>query len=65
MTSFFIGTSVGLIIGFALAVLLHTYGKITYQIKKLRAKKGGIIEVDQDNGPQTRKEKRAAKKAQN
>ena len=64
MTAFFIGLSTGLIVGFIISGLLFRKqigDKITYEIEKLRAKKGGVIKVDQDN--ETRQEKRAARKA--
>lgn len=60
---FFIGTTVGLSGGFTIATLLlrkQIGAKITYEIDKLRAKKGGVIDVNQDNSgsePQINKEK--------
>jgi len=52
LTSILIGVIIGLVAGFTLSTLLlrkQIGDKISYAIEKLRAKKGGVIDVNQDN----------------
>jgi len=62
--TFFIGLCLGLFLGWAVNDLLTTESKITYHIKRLRAKDGGVITVDAKAKmkKQTRAERRAARK---
>ena len=67
ITAILIGVIIGLCAGFTLATLLlrkQIGDKITYAIEKLRAKKGGVIDVNQDNTgsePQINKKKERKK----
>lgn len=65
-----LGVVIGLIAGFTIATLLlrkQIGAKITYEIAKLRAKKGAVIDVDQDNATaipeqKTRRKRRNSKR---
>ena len=46
MTTFLIGLGFGMFLGYMVADLLSTESKITYHIKRLRAKKGATIQVE-------------------
>ena len=59
--TFFIGLCLGLFLGWAVNDLLTTESKITYHIKRLRAKDGGVITVDA-KAKMTRKQRRESRK---
>ena len=68
LTAILIGVVIGLLIGFTLGILLlrnQIGNRITYEIEKLRAKKGAVIDVDQDNAttlPEPKKRKKLFKR---